>query len=110
MPTQTITLTQDQADDLRELLSYAEILEARLLHAPDGILDELARFAYHDHFPLPPLQRHLVADRRPRTPPLPAPQDPSRSSPPARPAGGCPKCQGHRKDRNKPDGPSPRSP
>ena len=46
MPTQTITLTQDQADDLRKLLSYAEILEARLLHAPDGILDELARFAY----------------------------------------------------------------
>jgi hypothetical protein len=26
MPTETITLTQDQADDLRELLSYAEIL------------------------------------------------------------------------------------
>jgi hypothetical protein len=50
MPTQTITLTQDQADDLRELLSYAEILEDWLLHAPDHILDELARFAYHDHF------------------------------------------------------------
>ena len=50
MPTQTITLTPDQADDLRELLSYAEILEDWLLHAPDHILDELARFAYHDHF------------------------------------------------------------
>jgi hypothetical protein len=49
MPTQTITLTQDQADDLRELLSYAEILEDWLLHAPDDILSELARFAYHDH-------------------------------------------------------------
>jgi hypothetical protein len=50
MPTQTITLTQDQADDLRELLSYAEILEDWLLHAPDDTLGELARFAYHDHF------------------------------------------------------------
>lgn len=50
MPTPTITLTQDQADDLRELLSYAEILEDWLLHAPDHILSELARFAYHDHF------------------------------------------------------------
>ena len=50
MLTQTITLTQDQADDLRELLSYAEIPEAWLLHAPDGILGELARSAYHDHF------------------------------------------------------------
>jgi hypothetical protein len=50
MPTQTITLTKDQADDLRELLSYAEILEDWLLHAPDDTLDELARFAYHDHF------------------------------------------------------------
>jgi hypothetical protein len=27
MPAETITLTQDQAEDLRELLSYAEILE-----------------------------------------------------------------------------------
>jgi hypothetical protein len=50
MHTQTITLTQDQADDLRELLSYAETLEDWLLHAPDGTLHELARFAYHDHF------------------------------------------------------------
>jgi hypothetical protein len=50
MPTQTITLTPDQADDLRELLSYAEVLEDWLLHAPDDILSELARFAYHDHF------------------------------------------------------------
>jgi hypothetical protein len=51
MPAQTITLTQDQADDdLRELLSYAEILEDWLLHAPDDTLDELASFAYHDHF------------------------------------------------------------
>ena len=50
MPAETITLTQDQAEDLRELLSYAEILEDWLLHAPDDILDELARFAYHGHF------------------------------------------------------------
>ena len=50
MPAETITLTQDQAEDLRELLSYAEILEDWLLHAPGDILDELARFAYHDHF------------------------------------------------------------
>ena len=50
MPAETITLTQDQAEDLRELLSYAEILEDWLLHAPREILDELARFAYHEHF------------------------------------------------------------
>ena len=50
MPAETITLTQDQAEDLRELLSYAEILEDWLLHAPSDILHELARFAYHGHF------------------------------------------------------------
>ena len=50
MPAETITLTHDQAEDLRELLSYAEILEDWLLHAPSDILNELARFAYHDHF------------------------------------------------------------
>jgi hypothetical protein len=50
MPAETITLTQDQAGDLRELLSYAEILEDWLLHASDDILDELARFAYYGHF------------------------------------------------------------
>ena len=50
MPAETITLTQDQAEDLRELLSYAGIPEDWLLHAPGDILDELARFAYHDHF------------------------------------------------------------
>ena len=50
MPAETITLTQDQAEDLRELLSYAQILEDWLVHARDDILDELARFAYHDHF------------------------------------------------------------
>jgi hypothetical protein len=50
MPAETITLTQDQAEDLRELLSYAEILGDWLLHAPGDILDELGRFAYHDHF------------------------------------------------------------
>jgi hypothetical protein len=50
MPAETTTLTQDQAEDLRELLNHAQILEDWLLHAPDGILDELARFAYHDHF------------------------------------------------------------
>jgi len=50
MPAETITLTQDQAEDLRELLSYAEILEDWLLHAPSDILNELARFAYHEHF------------------------------------------------------------
>jgi len=50
MPAETITLTQDQAEDLRELLSYTGILEDWLLHAPDDILEELAHFAYHDHF------------------------------------------------------------
>ena len=50
MPAETITLTQDQAEDLRELLSYAEILEDWLLHAPSDIPHELARFAYHGHF------------------------------------------------------------
>ena len=50
MPAETITLTQDQAEDLRELLSYAEIPEDWLLHASDDILDELARFAYYGHF------------------------------------------------------------
>jgi len=50
MPAETITLTHDQAEDLRELLSYAQILEDWLLHAPSDILNELARFAYHDHF------------------------------------------------------------
>lgn len=38
MPAETITLTQDQAEDLRELLSYAEIPEDWLLHAPREIL------------------------------------------------------------------------
>ena len=50
MPAETITLTQDQAEDLRELLSYTQILEDWLLHAPSDILNELARFAYHEHF------------------------------------------------------------
>jgi hypothetical protein len=50
MPAETITLTQDQAEDLRELLSYARILEDWLLHAPSEVLDELARSAYHEHF------------------------------------------------------------
>jgi len=50
MPAETITLTHDQTEDLRELLNYAQTLEDWLLHAPDDILDELARFAYHDHF------------------------------------------------------------
>ena len=50
MPAVTITLNQGQAEDLRELLSYAQILEDWLLHAPDDILHELARFAYHEHF------------------------------------------------------------
>ena len=50
MPAETITLNQNQAEDLQELLSYAQILEDWLLHAPDDILHELARFAYHEHF------------------------------------------------------------
>lgn len=50
MLAETITLTQDQAEDLQELLSYTGILEDWLLHAPGDILEELARFAYHDHF------------------------------------------------------------
>ena len=50
MHAETITLNHDQAEDLRELLSYAQILEDWLLHTPDDILHELARFAYHEHF------------------------------------------------------------
>jgi len=50
MPAERITLSHDQTEDLRELLSYAQILEDWLLHAPDDILHELARFAYHEHF------------------------------------------------------------
>jgi hypothetical protein len=50
MHAERITLSHDQTEDLRELLSYAQILEDWLLHAPDDILHELARFAYHEHF------------------------------------------------------------
>jgi hypothetical protein len=50
MPAETITLTADQAEDLRELLSYTAILEDWLLHGAGHTLDDLASFAYHDHF------------------------------------------------------------
>ena len=102
MPAETITLTQDQAEDLRELLSYAEILEDWLLHASDDILDELARFAYHDHFHPHSAAWWLIEDLghlRCRLS-----QDPPRPSPRARPASGCPQRQGHRRDRNKTNG------
>jgi hypothetical protein len=108
MPAETITLTHDQAEDLRELLSYAQILEDWLLHAPSDILNELARFAYHDHFHPCSAAWWLIED--PRTPPLPAPHHPPR--PPARPrsASGCPQRPGQRKDRNKTNGLFPRWP
>ncbi|MEV0391446.1 hypothetical protein [Nonomuraea sp. NPDC050643] len=50
MPQTTITLTEDQTDDLRELLDYAEILEDWLLRTDDAVLAELADFAFPTHF------------------------------------------------------------
>ena len=108
MPTQTITLTPDQLDDLRELLSYAEILEDWLLHAPDYILDELARFAYHDHFHpcsaawwLIEDLGHLRCRLRKTLPGHHHEQDLPEVAP---------QRQGHRRDRNNPNGLFPRPP
>lgn len=50
MPARTTALTEDQAEDLRELLGYVAILEDWLLHAPDETISELADAAYHGHF------------------------------------------------------------
>lgn len=50
MPAETTTLTEDQTEDLRELLGYVATLEDWLLHAPDETRSELADFAYHGHF------------------------------------------------------------
>lgn len=50
MPERAIVLDQDQADDLRELIALTAILQEWLEHADDGILDDLAGFAYRDTF------------------------------------------------------------
>ena len=48
MPGPAIVLNQDQADDLRELIALTVILQEWLEYAGDGILDDLASFAYRD--------------------------------------------------------------
>jgi hypothetical protein len=50
MPEPSIVLDQDQADDLRELLTLTAIVQEWLEYADDGILDDLARFAYRQSF------------------------------------------------------------
>ena len=89
MPAETITLTQDQAEDLRELLSYAEISRTGCCTPRGDILDELARFADDGHFHPYSAAWWLIEDlghlrcldfARP-----------SRLSARARPAGGCPR-------------------
>ncbi len=50
MPEPAIVLDQDQADDLRELIALTAILQEWLEYAGDGILDDLASFAYRDTF------------------------------------------------------------
>ena len=45
MPEPAIVLDQDQADDLRELIALAAILQEWLDYASDSILDDLASFA-----------------------------------------------------------------
>jgi hypothetical protein len=46
MPEPGIILDQDQAEDLRELLTLTAIVQEWLHYADDSILDDLARFAY----------------------------------------------------------------
>jgi hypothetical protein len=105
MHAETITLTQDQAEDLRELLTYAEILEDWLLHAPDDILNELARFAYHDHFHPCSAAWWLIEDlghlgcRLRKTLPAISTSETGQR---------LPQRQGHRRDRNKTNGLFPR--
>jgi len=48
MPEPDIALNVDQADDLRELIDLTAILQEWLQYADDGILDDLASFAYRD--------------------------------------------------------------
>ena len=48
MPEPAIVLNLDQADDLRELIDITAILQEWLQYADDGILDDLASFAYRD--------------------------------------------------------------
>ncbi len=50
MPDPAIVLDQDQTEDLRELIALTAILQEWLEHADDGILDDLASFAYRDTF------------------------------------------------------------
>jgi hypothetical protein len=50
MPEPAIVLDQDQAEDLRELIALTAILQEWLEYAGDGILDDLASFAYRDTF------------------------------------------------------------
>jgi hypothetical protein len=50
MPETTITLTEEQAEDLRELLDHTQIIEDWLLHAGEEVLAELADFAFPTHF------------------------------------------------------------
>jgi len=93
MPAETITLTQDQAEDLRELLSYAEILH------------ELARFAYHGHFHPYSAARWLIEDlghlgcRLRKTLPATSTSETGQR---------WPQRQRHRRDRNKTNGLFPR--
>jgi hypothetical protein len=48
MPEPDLILDPDQADDLRELIDLTAILQEWLQYADDGILDDLASFAYRD--------------------------------------------------------------
>jgi hypothetical protein len=50
MPETGIVLDQDQADDLRELITLAAIVQEWLEHADNPVLDNLADFAYRDTF------------------------------------------------------------
>jgi hypothetical protein len=50
MPETGIALDPDQADDLRELITLAAIVQEWLEGAADHVLDDLADFAYHDTF------------------------------------------------------------
>ncbi len=50
MPEPGIILDQDQAEDLRELLTLTDIVQEWLHYADDSIPDDLARFAYRSTF------------------------------------------------------------
>jgi hypothetical protein len=65
MPPETITLTQDQAEDLRELLSNAEIIEDWLQHAPrrsqDGARSAALRASLRNGSITQPQEKHSPA-------------------------------------------------